>query len=149
MSHNISATASHSRPLEEDQERLDDFIFSTPATQRYVGFLDDFSHNDLAHGFQRACERVKFLREERSRLKEELLRLRHKSGPFNDNETLGASITKTVCGTNGGWMLQSSDSKELIKWIMDSCEIMDELILEIEDLNGRIGHERARQEIGM
>lgn len=99
-----------------------------------MGFLYDFSYSDLATGFKRACEIVKFRKEERSRLNEGLLRLRAESDLVNDNETMVSFFVETFCGANSEETMQGSSSKELRKWMMDSCDIMDELVEEIEGL---------------
>ena len=146
----MSAPASPKGP---DSTRLDDFIMSTPASQRNVSFLDGFSRSDLNNAFERACGRFRLLSEQRSRSDGELRSL---TGPFNslrDEESLAFFVrsiaaeefVETFCDHGGKEKIEGLSLGELKKWTMVCCNDMDELVADVEALEAEVRSERARQ----
>ena len=144
----MSAAASNIKP---NWALLDDFINSTPPSQRDVNVFDSFPVNELVFALRRAFEHFFRLIEERSRLNLELRRLEGEHWPTIDSETLaffgrtagaGESLYGHILNQN---TFMGPDLEELRNEIMRISDRMDGVATDVEDLKRDLGKEEPKR----
>jgi hypothetical protein len=128
--------------ISTSQSRLNAFITSTPASERRISFLNEFSQVDLVKAFKTACEHFELLNKRHSSLVEEFQHLENQIVP--DDEFMGflmhtlegEEFIEAFCGRTGNGKIEGLKLEDLKEDIMSCCRIMDKLFSDIEELDG-------------